>query len=160
MPTLQVPAVARLQDIKVFRPFADAKPWRDGKLRGAVKSGNDKYHVAETMLNDFRDGESCDVEFKTFGGKDGKEPAREIVKKIGGMGPQQPKQITRPATSSRDSEQIFVTALLKEYIAAGMIPADTDSVVKAVAKLRAAYAMTFGGVQAQTRDDLDDQIPY
>lgn len=158
MPTVQIPAVARLSDIKVFQPFPDAKPWRDGKRRGAIKSGNDKYQVAETMLNQFRDGESCDIEFKTFGDKE--NPGREVVKKIGGMEPQQPKQFTRPATAPREAEQIFVVALLKEYIGAGMIPADTESVVKAVQKLRAAYSQTFGGVQAQTRDDLNDQVPF
>jgi hypothetical protein len=133
-------------------------PPGEGKKWGNVVSAEGaKYFGPPALCNQFAPGEVAKLEWEPFG-TDG--TGKKIVRKIFNGAAATPKQFTRPSTSSRDSEQIFVTALLKEYIAAGMVALDTGTIVEATKKIRAAYAMTFGGVQAQSRDDMDDEIPF
>ncbi len=131
-------------------------PPKEGKKWGSIKASDGTvYFGPPSTLSQFRAGETCRLEWEEFG-----EGGKKIKRKIESPHAVVPKQNVRPAAAPRESEQMFVVALLKEYIGAGMVALDTQVVVEAVRKLRAAHAMTFGGTQAQTRDDLDDQIPF
>lgn len=139
-------------------------PYQGKGLAKIVAHDGTKYSCQESQLAQFREGEDVAIHYtdESFASKKTGENVtfKKFVSKIAKTNGQAPKQFNRPSTSSRDAEHIFVTATLKEFIANGMVANDMDSIVACIGKLRAAYARTLGGVQSQSRDDLDDQIPF
>ena len=129
-----------------------AKP---GKKMGSIKSSEgDYYYCQQHLLNLFSVGEVCKVEF-TEKPKDGGGTWKTLVTKLGG--PMKGPAPMRASTSPKDSEQIFVTALLKEMVE------KTDSSVTLLAKgnmLKGVYGQLFGGLEKQkTAIELNDDIP-
>lgn len=147
--------VAEITVQKIWPPFDDAKPWKDGKRRGKiVSSEGDTFHVAETMLREFSLNHVCKVEYKTFGNNK-ENPAKEIIKKIWTGDPAPvPKQITRQRTNPTDRNDILVAVLLKEPRFDDM---PTTQIVQLILKHKEVARLTSG--ETQRRDDLNDEIP-
>ena len=129
-----------------------AKP---GKKMGSIKSAEGEYYYcAPTMLHLFAVGEVCKVEF-TQRPKEGGGNWNTLVTKLGG--PLKGTAPMRASTSPKDSEHIFVTALLK-----GMVrPDDTSMTLFAKGNmLKDVYQKLFGSVEKQkTEIELNDEIP-
>lgn len=157
MPAVTVPALARIEIDRVFQPFPDSKTWKDGAKRGAIKAKDGvKYQVKETLLRQFRDGETCEVEVKTFGDKE--NPGREIVKKVGwdGQANTVPKQNVRQRMDPADALGAFVTVTFGNYVRAGKISLNRDAIKLALDEIEAGYRMHH---KPQRADDLNDEIP-
>lgn len=134
---------------------------KPGKKWGNIKTtAGDAFFGPPAMLNLYQKGETCKIEFE-LGGNDG---TLKILKhKI-----PVPAALARPVplpprarTNPNDSEQMFVTALLKSYIEAAAIPLNREAIKKAIGEIRPAYADTFGTPQKQqTEEEVGDSIPY
>ena len=136
-------------------------PPKPGKRNGSIKSAEgDYYWGSQATIAEFRQGEVVKIEYTTKP-KDGGGEWRTIVKKIGGAPPVSPNiPQVRARSNPSDSEQIFTTALLKEFIAAGKIELSTAEIIAAVNALRSAYRNTFGGTEKQKNDtDMQDEVP-
>ena len=130
-----------------------AKP---GKKMGSIKSSEGHYYgCPPNMLGQFSKGEVCTIEYDTAP-KDGGGEWRTIKRKIS-TSAAAPAPNFRSQTSPKDSQQIFVTALLKEMVSA------TDTQASVIAKgnfLKAAYQALFGTEAKQTTEaQLNDEIP-
>ena len=137
---------------------AYVNPPKDGKRLGSIKSGAGEYFgCAPGLLNEFRQGEQCKIEFSSRKAPDGKV-WKTVTKKIGGNNgyvrpiAQGPRQRTNPT----DSEQIFVVALLKEIIAPDMGPI---ALIEKIEELRRVYRNTFGSSERNRDDEMNDFIP-
>lgn len=131
-----------------------------GKTFGSIKSSEGDYYFAmPSMLNSFREGEVCKIEFTEDDSKG--SLFRQVTKKIGGAPPASPNMPqVRSRTNPVDSENMFTTALLKSFIEAGKLELSTTEVVAATNAIRQAYRMTFGGSEAQRNEtDMQDEIP-
>ena len=131
-------------------------PPKEGKRRGNIKSAEGEYYWTDgTMLKRFSKGEVCTIEYDTAP-KDGGGEWRTIKRKIS-TSAAAPAPNFRSQTSPKDSQQIFVTALLKEMVSA------TDTQASVIAKgnfLKAAYQALFGTEAKQTTEaQLNDEIP-
>lgn len=72
-----------------------------------------------------------------------------------------PKQVTRASTSSSDALHIFVNGKLTAFIEAGEVKLALTEIVEAIDLLVEAYQRSrLAGNKAQTRDDLNDEIPF
>lgn len=134
---------------------------KPGKKKGWVISSEDGFYgCVPGLLTQFKQNEVCKIEYKTAP-KDGGGEWMDIIKKIGGgMTPMGANPIPRPRTNPTDSKQIFVTALLKEFIAAGRVDTSKTAVVAAGTALKQAYEELFGSPQKQeTEAIMEDQIP-
>ena len=133
----------------------NAKP---GKKMGSIKSSEGEYYYcAPTMLHLFQMGEVCKVEF-TERPKEGGGTWKTLTTKLGG--PMKGPTPIRASTSPKDSQQIFITALLKEYVSLGAIPCDKASIVVAGNQLKGAYQELFGSTEKQkTEIELNDELP-
>ena len=90
-------------------------PAKPGKRMGSVKSSEGDYYGCDPiMLKRFTPGEVCTIEYSTRP-KDGGGEWRTIVRKIS-TSAAAPAPNFRSQTSPKDSQQIFVTALLKEMV--------------------------------------------
>lgn len=133
---------------------------KPGKRMGSIKSSEGEYYgCPPTLLGQFRAGEVCKIDFNETP-KDGGGTWKNITRKIAGAGPPPVIQLPRQRTNPGDSEQIYTTALLKEFIAAGKLDLRTDSLVAATNAVREAYRQTFGGVEKRRDEEMDDSIPY
>ena len=129
---------------------------KEGKRRGNVKTSDGVYYWTDAAtLKRFSQGEVCTIQYDTAP-KDGGGEWRTIVRKIS-TSAAAPAPNFRSQTSPKDSQQIFVTALLKEMVSG----ADTQATVIAKGNfLKAAYQALFGTEAKQiTEAQLDDQIP-
>lgn len=136
-------------------------PVKPGKKNGSIKSKEgDFYLCPPAMLSQFAQGETCKIEFKEETGKDG-TIWRTITKKIGGAATTPPGfQAPRQRTNPTDSKQIFVTALLKEFVATGKVETSKTAVVTAGNALKDAYEELFGTpAKQETEATLNDEIP-
>ena len=133
-------------------------PPKTGKRFGSIKSSEgDTYWGSGQTINQFRQGEVCQIEYTESTGQDGMVWKR-ISKKLAGMA--QPQKVipqVRAQTNPRDQKQIFITALLKETVT----PTDTKTMLIARAQMLAeVYEHLFGPQKKQeTESALDDQIP-
>ena len=117
---------------------------------GSVKDAEGKYwSVPKNLLQVFAENTEYAIGYTTFAGKDGRDyhtikeaKPTTAAKPANGNGHEQTRSRSNPA----DSEQIFCTALIKEFIHAGQIQCTTTDVVTAVNTLRDAYRQTFGRV--------------
>ena len=136
-----------------------AKP---GKKYGSVKTSEGNKFLAKTpILSMFGPGQVCMVSYhsETWG----QEQVNIIDTKIGGQPAPEPAQkpLFRARTATADSKQIFVTALLKEYIAAGKLETSKTAVVTLGNALKEAYEDLFGTSQMQvSQEQMQDEIPY
>ena len=134
---------------------------KPGKKFGSIKSSEGDYYGAPpAMLKMFSVGEVCKIEFTTS--EDGQW--KSITKKIGGA-PKQAGPIPVPQIRARsnpvDNEHIFITACLKEFIAAGKVELETTAIVTAVNTIRDAFRFTLGGLERQRNEkDMQDEVPY
>ena len=129
---------------------------KEGKRRGSIKSSEGKYYWADgATLKRFSVGEVCTIEYDSKP-RDGGGEWLTIKRKVStSSAPPVPQM--RNLTNPKDSEQIFVTAVLK-----GMTgPQDSQATLVAkINMLRQAYRTTFGAPEKQvTEATLDDQIP-
>jgi hypothetical protein len=129
---------------------------KPGKKWGSVKSSEGNlYGCPPALLRQFSVGEVCKIEYAIAA-----SGFKGINKKIGtSKGPPlspPPRQRTNPV----DNEHIFITACLKEFIAAGKVELITTEIVTAVATIRDAYRFTLGGLEKQRSDNLNDEVPY
>jgi hypothetical protein len=132
----------------------DPKP---GKKWGSVKDTNGNYYGGPPgMLRQFQVGETCKIEFE-LGGNDGTLKALKHKVAI-------PQALARPVavpprarTNPVDSEQIFVTALMKGFLNQGDTATD---IIGKINILRDAYRNTFGGSEKQRDDQMNDEIPF
>jgi hypothetical protein len=131
------------------------------KKNGTIKTQDDMmFLVPKEMLGMFHPGVTYDIEYDQhdFNGTTFKT-VRKFTEKAaaaaaaGGGGP------TRSATNPTDSEQIFVTALMKEMIAAGKIDIMPETLTNQVRQLRAVWKNGFG--TTLVRSDMGgDENPY
>ena len=131
-------------------------PPKPGKRMGSIKSSEGEYYGCDpVMLKRFTAGEVCTIEYSTSP-KDGGGEWRRIVRKIS-TSASPPAPNFRSQTSPKDSQQIFVTALLKEMVSA------TDTQASVIAKgnfLKAAYQSLFGTEAKQTTEAvMADEMP-
>ena len=130
---------------------------KPGKKMGSVKSSEgDYYNCPPQMLHIFKVGEVCKVEF-TERPKEGGGSWKTLVTKLGGaLSPKGPVPM-RAMTNPKDSQQIFMTALLKEMV----IPEDTASgIIQKGRYCKEAYQVLFGTVEKQnTEAEMNDEIP-
>jgi hypothetical protein len=138
-------------------------PPKPGKKWGSVKStAGDYYGGPPAMLAQFQPGETCKIEY-TLGGNDG--TLKALKQKLAGI----PAVLQRPvapppraSTNPKDSEQMFVTAMMKEVVK-GMYDAGTTTteMITAVNSFRDVYRNTFGSPAKQQMDhDFGDEIPF
>ena len=129
----------------------DPKP---GKKMGSIKTAELGYFgVFPNMLRQFSTNEVCRVEYESNG------DFKKVTKKLASAVREPTKQV-RPRSDPAESEQIFAVALTKEFIARGDVTCDSDSLTRVVNTCREVYRKTFGGAEAQRRDDMSDSIPY
>lgn len=132
---------------------------KEGKKNGSIKAADGQYYsVPPHMLPQFAKGMRCRVEYKPFG-----DTGRAIQKVIGNtnMTPTVPKNDYRARSNPAEAKQIAVLALAKPLLE--KLPREEVSEAKLVAVLELcmrAYDKTLGGMQAQRRDDMDDEIPH
>lgn len=128
----------------------DVKP---GKKWGSIKtSENEIFGCPPNLLYQFNVGEVCTIQYTI-----GKGGFQGIDAKVAGKGPPlspPPRQRTNPI----DTENMFITALLKSFIEAGKIELSTTDIVAAIQDIQKAYRFT--STEKQTDDALDDQVPY
>jgi hypothetical protein len=135
-------------------------PAKPGKKNGTIKAEDESFFlVPKEMLDSFRPGVTYDLEYEThdYQGQTFKtvrkftEKAAAAAASGGGA--------TRSATNPTDSEQIFVTALMKEMIAAGKIDIMPETLTNQVRQLRAVWKNGFG--TTLVRSDMGgDENPY
>lgn len=129
----------------------DPKP---GKKMGSIKTAELGYFgVFPNMLRQFSTNEVCRLEYETNG--DFKKVTKKLASAV-----REPTKNIRPRSDPAESEQIFAVALAKEFIARGDVTCDTEQLVKLINVCRQTYRQTFGGTEAQRRDDMQDQVPY
>ena len=124
----------------------------------SIKSAEGEYYsCAPEQLKLFSIGEVCNISYqvnakgyKDFLAKNNITSTKPI-----------PIPQTRARANPADSEQIFTTALLKEFIVAQLVPLETTAIVTAVKAIRDAYRFTFGGLEKQRNDtDMNDEIGF
>ena len=133
-------------------------PPKEGRKWGSVKSAEGHYYYGPPqMLSVYQPGEVCKIEYE-MGGNDGQ--LRTLKRKLS----QTPPALARPTpspprqrTNPTDSEQMFVTALLKEMV----VETDTStSIIQKGKYCSDAYDVLFGSVAKQTTEaELNDAIP-
>lgn len=155
MPTIEPGPMADITVKYVNQP----KP---GKKLGNVKDDQGNYwFVQPAMLSQFAPGMKCKVEYKAGTFSDGTE-SRTVTKIIGGnLAPTVPKNDYRARSNPAEAKQIAVLALAKECIHV-MAPEELseDKLVAILTMCSRAYDRTLGGVQAQRRDDMDDNVNF
>ncbi len=129
---------------------------KPGKKLGFIKSSEgDFYGAPDADLNKFQKGEVCKIEYTESTGRDGKV-WKNLKRKLAGAVAPMPQQ--RAATNPKDSQQIFVVALLKNMVSEND---GFDSVIAKGAMLKRAYERLFGNEQMQnTQNALQDEVPY
>lgn len=136
-------------------------PPKEGKKMGSVKTADGQfYNVFENMLAQFSKGMKCRVEYEARP-KDGGGEWRTIKKIVGnGSAPTPgPKNDYRARSNPAEAKQIAVLAIVKEWVPQIAV-ADTAALIDAIRSAMMAYDQTLGGVQAQRRDDMNDEVPY
>ena len=127
---------------------------KEGKKYGSIKSSEGDYFSAmPPMLRMFTTGEVCTIEFKTT-----PEGYKNLVKKIGTTKAPPLSPPPRQRTNPIDTENMFVTALLKSFIEAGKIELSTTDIVAAIQDIKKAYRFT--STEKQISDDLNDSVDY
>ena len=135
-----------------------------GKRMGSIKDDTGQFYGCfPNMLTKFREGMNCTVEYEARPRDDGGEwrTVKSIVGTPTGTGaaPSMPTANYRARSNPSESKQIAVLAMVKEWV--GKIAVgDEDALVHALQVCSRAYDKTLGGVQAQRRDDMDDEIPH
>lgn len=129
-----------------------------------IKSkAGDLYLVDSPLKDQFAQGMKCQVEFNRSKKKDGSGDWLKILKIVGAShAPSMPKHNYSAGKNPAESKQIAVLAIAKELIGK-LPPNDPQLEEKMVYVLECgmrAYSRTLGGVAAQRRDDMDDEIPY
>ena len=130
---------------------------KPGKKFGSIKTSEGQIYACNpSLLRQFSNGEVCKIEFETWS-----SGGFNITKKIGTGGT--PKPLAAPPrqrTNPVDNEHIFITACLKEFIAAGKVELETTAIVQSVKVIRDAFRFTLGGLETQRDDDMNDSVPY
>lgn len=73
---------------------------------------------------------------------------------------QPPKNDYQRSRNPRETEQIFVLALVKSFIEAGHVPLTVLDTVEAFKVARDVYRQTYAAQNNQAREDLDDHVPF
>ncbi|MDE2098022.1 MAG: hypothetical protein KGL39_12285 [Patescibacteria group bacterium] len=131
-------------------------PVKPGKKFGNIKdAGGNLYLVPPSLLNQFTPGMQCKIEYTARTGADGTE-WKTITKVVGGSATPIPAAKHYAARKApNEARQIFVVALLKEIIE----PEVTEEwLIGKVEMLKRVYDKTLSG--DQTRDDMNDSVPY
>lgn len=133
----------------------DPKP---GKKWGSIKTTDGQYYSGPpAVLKLFQPGETCKIDF-TLGGNDG---TLKAVKRKHEVPPALQRPVApapRARTNPSDSEQIFVTAIVKHIATADM---GRDEGKALVNLWRSVYADTFGSpAKQQINSEFNDEIPY
>lgn len=139
---------------------AYVNPPKEGKKMGSIKSkAGDYYWAYPNALEPFKQGMKCQIEYEAKARDDGSE-FRTLKKLVGSShAPSMPKHNYSAAKNPAESKQIAVLTIVKEWVP--KIPmGDEEALVHAIEVASRAYDRTLGGVQAQRRDDMDDNIPY
>jgi hypothetical protein len=133
-------------------------PVKPGKKWGSIKTSEGQmFGCPPNMLKMFSPGEVCTIEYEVWD-----SGGMGIKKKIGTTKapplspppPPPPRQRTNPI----DTENMFVTALLKSFIEAGKIELSTTDIVAAIQDIKKAYRFT--STEKQVSDDLNDSVDY
>lgn len=137
-------------------------PKEDGKNGSVKASDGTYYYVRPEMLGQFSRNMKCKVEYRASPKKDGSGEWRTVTKIVGNQSaPTVPKNDYRARSNPAEAKQIAVLALAKECI--GRLTYEqlcTDELVAILTMCSQAYDRTLGGVQAQRRDDMNDEVPY
>ena len=129
-----------------------AKP---GKKFGSVKSSEGNYYWGpDKLLHAFQQGEVCKIEYSENNG------FNSIGKKLGSTKAPPLTPPPRQRTNPVDAENMFIIALLKEFVAAGKVDLSTTEIAQAVKMIREAYRVTLGGLEKQRSDEMDDAVEY
>ena len=125
---------------------------------GNIKSSEGIYYGGPpALLRQFTAGEVCTIEFS----KSSNGLYNNIVKKIGASKAAPLSPPPRQRTHPNDQSHIFVTALLGHFVHAGKVSLNEDMIAEAADMILRAYRKcSLGGLQAQTRDDMDDSIGF
>ena len=132
---------------------------KEGKKRGSIKSSEGKFYWAGAdLLRRFTKGEVCVIEYASTPRDDGGEWL--TLKRKVSTSAMAPSPAFRNRTDPAEQKQIFVTALLKEFVASGKVEASRTAVVTAGNALKGAYDDLFGSAAKQTTEaQLDDEMP-
>ncbi len=147
MPTVHQQEVT-IQYVNLVKP---------GKKFGSIKTSEGQiFACPPDLLNQFSVGEVCKIDYGTWD-----SGGFHIVKKVQAVAAPPLKQNIRPSVAPREGRQIFVAAILKEFISKGDVPLDPDAIAGAIGICCEGYDRSkLSGAQAQTRDDLEDSVPY
>ena len=152
MPTIETLPTAEIEIAYVNAP-------KEGKKMGSIKTSDGTfYNVFPDKLSQFAKGAKYRIEYEARP-KDGGGEWRTIKRIIGNGAVAAPSNNYRARSNPSESKQIAVLAIVKEWVP--HIPVgDEDALVHALQVAMRAYDRTLGGVQAQQRDDMADNIPY
>ena len=129
-------------------------PVKPGKKWGSIKTSEGQmFGCPPAMLKMFSPGEVCTVEIEEWSSGGG-----GIKKKIGTSKAPPLSPPPRQRTNPIDTENMFVTALLKSYIEAGKIELGTSDLVTAIKTIKDAYRFT--STEKQHSDELGDEVSY
>jgi hypothetical protein len=133
-------------------------PPKEGSKWGSIKSSEGIFYGGPpALLRQFTAGEVCTIEFS----KSANGLYNNIVKKIGASKPAPLSPPPRQRTHPNDQTSIFVTALLGHFIHTGKVALQEDMIAEAADMILRAYRKcSLGGLQVQTRDDMDDSIGF
>lgn len=134
--------------------FDPAKP---GKKYGSIKTAEgQKYLVKAAMSRSFSKNEVCKVSYHTEQWSD--QEVMIIDNKVAGAAVPHPQ--VRASVNPKDSKQIFVTALLKEYIGLGSMN-NVEELIARGEGLKKVYDRLFGDAQKQESEaTFNDSIEF
>jgi hypothetical protein len=146
-----------MPEIEITVQFVNAP--KAGKRLGSIKSSEGEYYGCDpATLGRFSKGEVCTIEY-TETPKDGGGTWKNIKRKIS-TSSAPPAPSIRNRTDPKDSEQMFVTALLKEALGSGKIEPTGAAIVACGSAFKQAYRQLFGDAAKQTTEAvMRDEIP-
>ena len=146
-------------------------PVKPGKKWGSIKTSEGQmFGCPPAMLKMFSPGEVCTVEIEEWSSGGGGIKKKIGTSKAPPLSPPKPVacnvvslkqpdcQPPRQRTNPIDTENMFVTALLKSYIEAGKIELGTSDLVTAIKTIKDAYRFT--STEKQHSDELGDEVSY